>query len=284
MCKVSIILPVYNGERYLEQSIRSVLNQTYTDLELVIVNDCSTDYTETIIMKFVNEDKRVKYIRNDENMKLPGSLNVGFSHATGEYYTWTSDDNMYRNDAIATMVKYLEDNPEIGMVYSDYTVINENGDMVKEIVGHTPEYIVAANVVGACFMYRKEVAHAVGNYDVSAFLIEDYDYWIRIYLSTKVAKIERDLYYYREHQSSLTSTKARDIQNMNRQIQCKYFDILYPTIKDERVLFLFVYFLRNNAEVRNRISIPRFIRKHPKYLLYYVRLSVGSVVRKMIRQ
>lgn len=100
MCKVSIILPVYNGERYLEQSIRSVLNQTYTDLELVIVNDCSTDYTETIIMKFVNEDKRVKYIRNDENMKLPGSLNVGFSHATGEYYTWTSDDNMYQEQAV----------------------------------------------------------------------------------------------------------------------------------------------------------------------------------------
>ena len=90
--KVSIILPTYNGKKYIRDSIESIINQTYTNWELIIVNDCSTDDTQKIIEEYQQKDKRIIVINNEKNLKLPASLNRGFEEASGEYYTWTSDD------------------------------------------------------------------------------------------------------------------------------------------------------------------------------------------------
>src|SRR5574344_1664031 len=117
---VSVVLPVYNGEKYLAQSIESVLNQTYKDIELIIVNDCSTDKTEEIAQSYVDKDFRVKLINNTENQKLPKSLNIGFQNASGDYYSWTSDDNFYDLTAIEKMVKHLDENPEDVMVTAGF--------------------------------------------------------------------------------------------------------------------------------------------------------------------
>ena len=81
MDMVSIVLPVYNGQKYLEESIKSILNQTYSDIELIIVNDASTDCSEEIILNFQKEDQRIVYIKNNQNLKLPQSLNKGFAYA-----------------------------------------------------------------------------------------------------------------------------------------------------------------------------------------------------------
>lgn len=103
---VSIVLPTYNGEEYISRAIQSIINQTYTNWELIIVNDCSTDSTLEIINNFSKQDSRIKIINNDKNMKLPASLNRGFKEANGEYYTWTSDDNEYYPEAIEKMVNF----------------------------------------------------------------------------------------------------------------------------------------------------------------------------------
>ena len=101
---VSIILPVYNGERYLKQSIESCLNQTYKNIELIIVNDCSTDSTSLIIDEYLLKDNRVRVIDNHINKKLPASLNIGHSQIRGAYVSWTSDDNHYNENAIEVML------------------------------------------------------------------------------------------------------------------------------------------------------------------------------------
>ncbi len=105
---VSVILPVYNGEDTIAESIDSVLAQTYQNLELVIVNDCSTDGTQAILKEYEAKDRRVRVIDNSVNLKLPRSLNVGFSDAKGEYLTWTSDDNLYHPSAIEEMAAVLD--------------------------------------------------------------------------------------------------------------------------------------------------------------------------------
>ena len=94
MPKVSIVLPTYNGSKFLSRSIESVQEQAETDWELIIVNDCSTDNTLDIAQKYAQQDKRISVITNEQNKKLPASLNVGFSRAKGKYLTWTSDDIM----------------------------------------------------------------------------------------------------------------------------------------------------------------------------------------------
>ena len=103
---VSIVLPTYNGENFIAKAIESILKQTYTNFELIIVDDCSSDATNEIINSYAKKDARIRIIKNDVNKKLPASLNIGFDNAKGEYYTWSSDDNEYYPQAFEKMVDF----------------------------------------------------------------------------------------------------------------------------------------------------------------------------------
>ena len=107
MPKVSIVLPCYNGEKYLRESINSIIKQTYQDWELIIVDDCSVDRSLEIAYEYMKNDSRIKVIHNESNCKLPCSLNIGFANATGELLSWTSDDNIYYPEALEIMVDAL---------------------------------------------------------------------------------------------------------------------------------------------------------------------------------
>ncbi len=210
---VSVVLPTYNGEKYLSQSIDSVLAQTYSDWELIIIDDGSTDRTEEIARSYADKDKRITYYKNPKNIQLPRSLNRGFAMSVGEYLTWTSDDNVYYPDAFETMVKTLESDRELGFVFSSCDVIDADGKKVDEWI--MPEnmelrQIMGTNIVGACFMYTRRVYAIVGDYNPSLFLAEDFDYWQRIFANFKVKPIEKTLYAYRRHAENLTSTRSQD--------------------------------------------------------------------------
>lgn len=149
---VSIVLPTFNGEEFLAQSIESVLKQSYKNLELIIVNDCSTDSTPRIIEEFAKKDSRIKIIHNTINQKLPRSLNIGFNAASGEYWTWTSDDNYYLENAIEEMVAYLEENPNKVLVCTDYTIIKHNGFKEEDFIASTKiADLISWDSIGACF-------------------------------------------------------------------------------------------------------------------------------------
>lgn len=234
--KVSIILPVYNGAKCVSNSIDSVLAQTYDNFELVVVNDCSTDNTLEILEAYAKKDSRVKVYTNEENKKLPRTLNAGFERATGEYLTWTSDDNMYRPDAIATMVQFLDENPQVGLVYTDMTVRNELGNEVREEIKVAPPMkdLRLRSVCGASFMYRSDVAKKAGEYNPDLFLAEDYEYWIRISKIAAIAPLHKDLYIYRLQSESLTgSTKWERIKAQKLKAIEGHFDYLYSLCENE---------------------------------------------------
>lgn len=206
---VSIVLPVYNGAKFLRESLDSILAQTYTNWELLILDDCSSDDTPAISMEYAEKDSRICYHRNEKNLRLPGNLNRGFSLSAGEYLTWTSDDNMFRPTALERMVEVLESNPDVDLVYASYQIIDENG-AAKQVFGADPngqDHILGSNVVGACFLYTRKVYEQVGDYDVNLFLVEDFDYWQRVMMAFRAMPIEEVLYDYRWHDASLTSTK-----------------------------------------------------------------------------
>lgn len=206
---VSIVLPVYNGERFLRESIDSILRQTYTNWELLILDDCSTDKTPEISMEYAERDDRIRYYRNEENLRLPGNLNRGFSHSNGEYLTWTSDDNLFRPMALERMVDVLESNPVVDLVYASYQIIDEKGASKQVFRADTngQDHILGSNVVGACFLYTRKVYEHIGDYDVGLFLVEDFDYWQRVMMKFQSMPIDDVLYDYRWHDASLTSTK-----------------------------------------------------------------------------
>jgi len=212
---ISIILPTYNGSRYLKKSIESCLCQSYGNFELIMVDDCSTDETPSIIEHYAKQDRRIKVLRNEVNMELPSSLNKGFSIARGEYFTWTSDDNLFSKNALQVLFDNIQAKAS-DIIYSSYHVIDESGRRMDKFAG-IPEEILFKCAVGACFLYKRTVHEQLGGYDVNKFRMEDMDFWLRAITRFKVSFIDHpDLYAYRKHPNSLTAGIYSDIDKYRK--------------------------------------------------------------------
>ncbi|WP_281847505.1 glycosyltransferase [Olleya namhaensis] len=206
---ITIILPVYNGEQFIAESINSCLNQTYSNIELVIVNDCSTDNTLEIIQSFEKQDSRIRIINNIINLKLPASLNVGHKAANGLFLSWTSDDNLYKKNAIEELVVFLK-NKDSDFVYSNFSTIDLSGKTKRKVLYKNKEDLLFGNSVGSCFLYKKEVFIRNKGFNESLFLVEDYDFWLRASLHSLFCHLDKDLYKYRLHDKSLTNSIHTD--------------------------------------------------------------------------
>ncbi len=232
--KISIVLPTYNGEKYIKKSIESVIYQTYQNWELIIVNDCSKDNTLEIITNYAEIEPRIKVISNEINKKLPASLNVGFSAATGDFFTWTSDDNVYHIDALEKMVNIMEQDHNIDMVYADFNVVDLEGNLLRHVYTKSPDELRFENVIGACFLYQRSLAEKIGHYDTTLFLAEDYEYWIRAYLNGKIRHVSETLYDYGWHDKSLTATRMVEINKATYKAKKKHEnDLLAKCISQE---------------------------------------------------
>lgn len=238
--KVNVILPVYNHSDMLEKSIESILNQSYKNIELIIINDGSTDGIEKILDKYYFFPK-VK-ILNQKNQKLPTALNNAFHHARGELFTWTSADNICKPQMIEKLVDFMILNPDVDLTYANYEIIDEHGEPLINTdhryhnqltkgsnIMNLPETVdtlglIEDNFIGAAFIYRYEVAKAIGDYDPYLLGTEDYDYWLRINELFKIKKINsiESLYYYRVHANTLSEKfGSKEIKN-NLPILLKY--------------------------------------------------------------
>ncbi|MFA5864849.1 MAG: glycosyltransferase [Phycisphaerae bacterium] len=205
---VSIVLPTFNGERFLEQAIRSCLDQAYRPIEVIVVDDASTDSTARIVDRMAKEDSRVQIIRHERNRKLPAALNTGFASVKGEFLTWHSDDNYYLPNAIAEMVNFLRTQPDVDVIYTDYTVLDEEGNRIRKQKARNFEELAHKNCIGPCFLYRRRVQERVGEYSENYFLAEDYDFWLRASVQCKMVPMHQDLYCYRDHKKSLTQVHS----------------------------------------------------------------------------
>ena len=254
MPKVSIVLPTYNGEKYINESIESILSQTFSDWELIIVNDCSTDRTPQIVQKYADKDARIRIIHNQVNQKLPNSLNIGFEQAKGEYLTWTSDDNYYLPSALEEMVNFLNQNPEYPMVCAGMNSIDEKGDIIGKFPLYDNQLIFYQACVGACFMYKRQVITDLGIYSTQWFLVEDYEYWLRIRLHYGlIGRINHILYNYRYHENSLTGSRLKEIKKQLYKLRKKYFSKLInnltnESLKRQLVLEMVPYCMSNSED------------------------------------
>jgi len=144
-------------------------------------------------------------VRHERNRGLPAALNTGFQLASGGLLTWTSDDNYYQSDAIERMLRFLHRYPRVGFVYSSMYIVDEMAGGPPRVRRALPASGLARqNVIGACFLYPRQVYSEIGDYDAGATLVEDYDYWVRISRRFRMRRILDPLYYYRYHSQSLT--------------------------------------------------------------------------------
>lgn len=227
--RVSVVLPVFDQASMLAESIESVLAQTHRELELIVVNDGSTDGVEPVLDRYADHPRVI--VLTQPNQKLPSALNNGFAIATGEYFTWTSADNAMLPRQLEVLVRHLERHPRHALVCSDYQAIDAAGRPLRDPTFRpqnqdprdpsrmrlprrlTLESLFHSgdNHVGASFLYRRDAARIVGPYAEDTFGGEDYDYWLRLLALFEAGHVDEVLYRYRVHANTLNA-RAREIR------------------------------------------------------------------------
>jgi glycosyltransferase involved in cell wall biosynthesis len=171
MPKVSIILPTYNGEKYIRKAILSVLEQSFFDWELIVVDDASTTLstsgsflTREIVNGFFDKDERVVYLRNEKNLGIQKSLNRGLCEAKGEYVARIDDDDEWvEKDKLKRQVEFLAKNPDYVLVGTGVIVVNESGQELFKFLNLEKDDEIRKKILGKnCFshssvMFRKEI-------------------------------------------------------------------------------------------------------------------------------
>jgi len=204
--EISVMVPVYNGQDYLDTCLQSLLNQSLKHFEIVIIDDHSTDRTVNIIEHYTKKDSRIKVIRHPENKGLPASLNSGISLAKGEFQTWISHDNYIGPEYLELMLKEIRDT-RADIVFSDYWEVDSSGTILGQRLTENAFFLACGNVIGASFIYRNVVAEKLGGYNVNYFSFEDYDFWIRAYQDKfTFSRCSIKPYFYRLHSNQLTNT------------------------------------------------------------------------------
>ncbi len=239
---VSVVLPVFNGEKLIREALDSILCQTYGNFELIAVDDGSTDETPAILDAYAARDSRIRVV-HQENQKLPRSLSNGFRLARGEFLTWTSDDNRLKPRFLERMVDCLQRHPHWDMAYADIDIIGEDGELLKDSEWykhyqrppgsghvHFPRDISELNIwpnqyVGAGFMYRDRVDCLLGDYSPHRFTVEDYDYFMRVneFFTLRHVDFEDTVYEYRFHGTSLTS-REKELDILGHRDSLMVFD------------------------------------------------------------
>lgn len=213
MPKVSVVLPNYNGEKYLSEAIDSVLNQTFTDLELIIVDDASTDHSKEIIEGYL--DPRIRFICGTVNRHAVYTENIGLSAAKGEYIARIDSDDIWAPDKLDKQVKFLEENPSYGACFSKIRLIDDKSrdasdvfsdiaDMFNSVRNRSQEewiryYFYYGNrLCSSSVLIRTSSLKSVGMHYRLAFMPgEDYELWSRIVLKYPIIVLNEPLVCYR---------------------------------------------------------------------------------------
>ena len=179
---VSVIMPAYNAEKYIEEAIKSVLNQTFSELELLVLDDCSTDGTFKLVSGIANKDSRIQLHKNEKNMGVARTRNKGIDLARGKYIAFLDSDDIWHNEKIMKQIT-LAENSESCIVYSSYALIDEEGNHKNAdyIVPEQTDYeaMLCENVIGCSTVLLPK--HIADNYRFMVdYYHEDYVYWMQV--------------------------------------------------------------------------------------------------------
>lgn len=208
--KISVLIPTYNVEKFVEKAIRSIMLQTYSNLEIIIVDDCSTDNTFNILQQLAKEDIRIKLFRNEVNKKIAKTLNFALEQATGTYIARMDGDDIADTTRIEILYNYLQENPDVKLVGSNLFSIDENDNILQEeIYPQNFETIKKVAIFGSPISHHwltyKDIYEKIGYYRMAG--AEDYDFILRLISNNiKLTNIQKDLYYLRIRNGNTASS------------------------------------------------------------------------------
>lgn len=214
MPKVSVIMPAYNAECFIAQAIESVLNQTLTNWELIVVNDGSTDGTAEVLAGYTDERIRVTHQVNGGEAV---ARNRGLDAVKGEFVAFLDADDLYLPNALASMVRYLSSNPEVDVLLSDGYFCDEHGKPLMRLSEHRPgpytgdilePLVLSASVISGiiCTMSRRTAIERSGaRFDPTLVIGPDWDFWIQLARHARFGYLDQLTCMYRMHQTNITT-------------------------------------------------------------------------------
>lgn len=236
MPPVSVVMPVYNGERYLAEAIDSILAQTFTDFELLIVDDESTDGSAEIIRAYEAQDSRIRFFQLAENGGAGAARNHAINAANGAYVTPMDCDDLSVASRLQQQVNFLNANSEIGAVGGCGRAVS--GDLATLFYRQESPQSHALSVmrifcgdgfVQASIMFRREFLDAVAGYDPSLRFAEDIDLVLRLLFETgiKFANLQEDLLIFRRHAESTTMSQPQQLRTFSRELRQRALERLW---------------------------------------------------------
>lgn len=221
--KISVVMGVYNGEKYLREAVDSILAQTFTDFEFIIIDDGSTDLTLDIIKTY--DDPRIRLIQNEKNLGLIKTLNKGFSESRGKYIARMDADDISLPERFRLQVEFLEANPPVALVGGQFSYIDGNGkifahEQVPTDNGDLQKQLLKNN----CFahpavMLNSALLKVVGGYSEQALHAEDYELWLRIAENHQIANLGETILLYRIHENQISINKIK--KQIDKARECR---------------------------------------------------------------
>lgn len=223
---ISIIMPAYNAEKFIEETIQSVLSQEYTNWELIIVNDASKDQTEDIIRNYMKKESRISLYCLPQNSGSSAALNEALCHARGEYICWLSADDMYMPEMLSSSLGYLQQNPQKNAVFSCHEFINDKSEVIS-LWSPGDQYctigdenscepyltlVLYGNAFNACTVLAKaELYKQTGFFNAKYRYANDYDYMMRLMSYSCVGFLNRVNVASRVHEGQVTNEGNNDL-------------------------------------------------------------------------
>lgn len=262
--KISVVMSVYNGERYLRQSVESILKQTFDDFEFIIIDDGSTDNASGILEEYQKSDSRIRLLRQ-ENMGLTRSLNRGINLAKGEYIARMDSDDISTPERLAKEVGFLDENTEFVLVGSWADVIDDGG--ASKIVWKSPHYPASdlmcrwRLLFNNCFMhssvmFRREAVLKLGGYDENLRQGQDYDLWVKMAAAGKIANLPLMLTKLRKfHADNIGSRYEKETDRIREKVASGYAGRLIGNFDHDSHLLFIDQVIRNDLSLMQVKSV-----------------------------
>lgn len=232
--KISIIICSYNRAGYIEKSIKSALNQTFTDFEIIVIDDSSKDNTEDIVKSLIQKDSRIKYFKNEINLGISKSRNKGILLAEGEYIAMLdSDDYWLDNKKIEKQIEILEKNKGIGLIGSNILCIDKDNKELKKYYYESEDKKIRQKILlrnqfaQSSIIFRKKLIEKTGLYNTEFDGCEDLDLWLRIGQNCNFANLNEVTTAYLVHPGGISKQKKFKIAK-NIYLLIKKYKKIYP--------------------------------------------------------
>lgn len=295
MPKISVVIPAYNAMAYLPEAVESALNQTFTDLEVIIINDGSSDHTDDWVLR--QSDPRLILI-SQENAGKSAARNAGIARATGQYVAFLDADDYWEPTKLEKQIKYFEDNPGVGLVYTWAAIADENCQPTGRVMrpnakGNVWKELVQDNILtcGSTPLVSKDCFEKAGLFSPDLPIAQDWDMWIRIAVHYFFAVVKEPLVRYRRHDQN-TSRNLEAMANSYKLIVERAFDAapaeLQP-LKNKTYAMTYLClswkYLQNENDYQTALKFKKEALDHNSKLIFtkeYWRLNIALFLMQSI--